>query len=475
MIKKVFIKASLFILVFSLLFMLFSNLLNKPLYNGIYNNRNSQMDVLFFGTSQVYCDINPNIIWQEQGIPSYNLSLGQQPLWFTYYYIKEALKYQKPKVVAVDMYAINYKEEYLNEAVNSASLDNIRFSIDKMNAIKEGVPKDERINYYLSILRYHNNWKSLKKENFQTWFSQLVDPYKGFKPLFGKFSQDTPLIPYTKESIDIPSKTLDYLNKIIQLSKQNNFELLLLKTPTVVDENNLKLFNRVGEIAKDNNITFLNYNLLHEETKLDFKNDFLDLWGHLNYFGAQKVSSHLGRFLKDKYELQDKRNTADYTYWNSDVEIDKAEVDAYYLKQQNSINDYINRINNPNYINILSVKNEASSVIEKPLLDLLHKLGFSQTLDGKILWNYIGIYDGSKIIYEDISDKPLKKTVTTSGVNVDVVSTGNVPMNIASIKVNRVENSKNVRGLNIVVYDKRLERVVDSICFDTSAAFKAIR
>lgn len=475
MTRKIIIKGSLFIILFFCLFALLSNLFNKPLYNGIYNKNNPPMDVLFFGTSQVYCDINPNIIWQEQGIPSYVLAQGQQPLWFTYYYIKEALKYQKPKVVALDVYVVNYKEEYLDEAVNSASLDNIRFSMDKINAIKEGVPKDERINYYLSILRYHNNWKNLKKENFDTWFSQLVDPYKGFKPLFGSFPQEKPNALPIKESADIPGKTLDYLHRIIQLSKEHNFELLLMKTPTILDTNNIKLFNRVREIAKENNITFLNYNELYEETKLDFKGDFLDLWGHLNYFGAQKISSHLGKYLKNNYGLQDRRNTNRYEYWNSDVSMDRAEVDTYYLKQEKDINKYIDKINNPNYINILSIKNEASSIIEQPLLDIIHRLGFSKNLQGKPMWNYIGFYDGGTIVYEELLDKPLKKAVNISGINIEAVSTGNVPMNIASIKIDRVEHSKNVRGLNIVVYDKRLRRVVDSVCFDTSAGLKAVR
>jgi hypothetical protein len=475
MTRKIAIKACLFIILFSLIFVLISNLFNKPLFNGIYNKRNSALDVLFFGTSQVYCDINPNIIWQEQGIPSYVLAQGQQPLWFTYYYIKEALKYQKPKVVAVDMYVVNYKEEYYDEAVNSASLDNLRFSMDKINAIREGVPEDERINYYLSILRYHNNWKDLKKENFQTWFSQLVDPYKGYKPLFGSFPHEKPIATVVKESIDMPPKTLDYLNRIIQLSKDNNFQLLLLKTPTIVDENNRKLFNRVEEIAKSNNVMFLDYNEIYDEAKLDFKSDFLDLWGHLNYFGAQKVSSHIAKFLKDKYRLQDKRNTGGYSYWSSDVAMDKAEVDTYYLKAEKGIIDYMNKINNPNYINILSIKNEASSIIEQPLLDIIHKLGFSKSLGNKPMWNYIGIYDGGKIHYEDLSDKLLKKALNIEGLNIEAVSTGNVPLNIASIKLDRVEHSKNVRGLNIVVYDKRLKRVVDSVCFDTSADLKAVR
>lgn len=39
--------------------------------------------------------------------------------------------------------------------------------------------------------------------------------------------------------------------------------------------------------------------------------------------------------------------------------------------------------------------------------------------------------------------------------------------NVSNIKVNNVEYSVNHRGLNIVVYDKRIGKIVDSVCFDT--------
>jgi len=38
--------------------------------------------------------------------------------------------------------------------------------------------------------------------------------------------------------------------------------------------------------------------------------------GHLNYAGALKMSVHMGQYLKDNYNLEDKRAVAEYQAWN---------------------------------------------------------------------------------------------------------------------------------------------------------------
>ena len=44
------------------------------------------------------------------------------------------------------------------------------------------------------------------------------------------------------------------------------------------------------------NLKFINYNFLYDEVDLDFKNDFFDK-GHLNEYGARKVSKHFSKYL----------------------------------------------------------------------------------------------------------------------------------------------------------------------------------
>ena len=67
-----------------------------------YEQEPGSIDVMFYGSSHTYSDINPAVLWEEAGIPSYDLAGSLQPLWNTYYYMKESLKYQRPKVMVVE-------------------------------------------------------------------------------------------------------------------------------------------------------------------------------------------------------------------------------------------------------------------------------------------------------------------------------------------------------------------------------------
>ena len=59
-----------------------------------YEQEPGTVDVMFYGSSHTYSDINPAVLWEQEGISSYDLAGSLQPLWNTYYYMKESLKYQ---------------------------------------------------------------------------------------------------------------------------------------------------------------------------------------------------------------------------------------------------------------------------------------------------------------------------------------------------------------------------------------------
>jgi hypothetical protein len=40
--------------------------------------------------------------------------------------------------------------------------------------------------------------------------------------------------------------------------------------------------------------------------------------GHLNLWGSNKVTKHLGEFLREKYGLKDHKGDKDYEQWNKD-------------------------------------------------------------------------------------------------------------------------------------------------------------
>ena len=48
---------------------------------GFYNEKPNSFDVMFFGSSHMYCSVDPAVIKEETGLSSYVFATQQQPLW----------------------------------------------------------------------------------------------------------------------------------------------------------------------------------------------------------------------------------------------------------------------------------------------------------------------------------------------------------------------------------------------------------
>ena len=70
-------------------------------YRGLKRNT---VDVITIGSSHVGVNIDPDLLYRAYGIADVNLWSGMQPLWLSYYFAKEALRYQHPKLLVVDTY-----------------------------------------------------------------------------------------------------------------------------------------------------------------------------------------------------------------------------------------------------------------------------------------------------------------------------------------------------------------------------------
>ena len=64
----------------------------------------------------------------------------------------------------------------------------------------------------------------------------------------------------------------------------------------------------VNELANKYNIKFIDFNLMNKEIELNWNDDTYDKGGHLNAYGAEKVSNYIGRVLSEEYNLPDYRN-----------------------------------------------------------------------------------------------------------------------------------------------------------------------
>lgn len=307
-IVKVIIFTSIFAIIFLVLSQIFKHkLLSIPWnttikVNGLYNEEKDTYEVMFGGTSHMYCSIIPTQLEDETGIKGYTFTTSQQPVWITYYYIKEFMKYQSPRLIVLDVREMALEEEYAAEGTNRTALDNLRISVDKFEIIKVSVPKEERASFYFPLIKYHTRWKELKKTDFDFDYLKQTDSERGYVRLKNTANDIEPMKHIEENQMsEIPEKSLEYLNKIIDLTKKEGIELLLIKSPSNPNKEEQLLYNSIGAYAEKKGIEFINFNLLYEEIGLDIKTDFYDK-GHLNETGANKFTSYFGKIIGSKWQ-----------------------------------------------------------------------------------------------------------------------------------------------------------------------------
>ena len=296
------------------------------LQDGMYNS-DDQYDVVLLGSSHMNGGIDPNVLWKGKGITSFNYATGGQPVEVTYYLLKDILKKHKNPLVVLDVFYLGMTTKYGEFSYLSNSIDNMNFSWNKLDAIWNCVPSSDRINYLFPFLKYHFRWSTLQNNDLNFDCSSVYYA-KGFEASTDQYGKDITAVKKTDQKIPIPQESLDYLNKIVSLCKEQNCKLMLINMPcdySIPESSDSyvndfeALFNSVADYAADNGIPFLDLYDRMDELNLDFPNDMHNS-SHLNLYGACKVSTYFSEYLVQNYNLTDHRADSTYAQWEADFQ-----------------------------------------------------------------------------------------------------------------------------------------------------------
>lgn len=296
---------------------------------GMYWQPRQTIDVVMMGTSHVHCGINTGLLWEKYGIASYDYSCAEQPLWMTYYYLKELYKYQTPKVIVLDVYApARFKEDYQYNWM-AENVYGMRFSLNKAQMLSVSVEPKKLSQYFPDFAVYHSRYDDLEEEDFNSffWDSQEKEAFKGYTPYWNRRPQQW--VEVSEDRNDgMTEKSEKYLREIISYTKTKGSELVIIVTPYIMTADDKRTYNRIVEIAAEEGITFINYNEYYESIGLDFETDFNDD-SHLNYWGSCKFTDCLGEFLSSYSEIPDRRGQDEYESWDENARMIQEELKRY--------------------------------------------------------------------------------------------------------------------------------------------------
>ena len=272
-----------------------------------YYNDEKDHDVIFIGDCEVYENFSPIVLWKEYGINSYIRGSAQQLIWQSYYLLEDTLRYEKPDVVIFNVLAMQYDKPQ-KEAYNRMTLEGMRWSSSKVKAINASMTENEKfLDYVFPILRYHSRWKELGSEDVSYMFRDKTVSHNGYYMRVDVRPAEN--VPEGKILADyrFGENAYDYLDKITGLCKENDIQLVLIKAPSLYPFWYDEWEEQMEEYARENDLLYINFLELTDETGLDFTKDTYDGGLHMNLSGAEKITKYLGEILEEEYDLPDRR------------------------------------------------------------------------------------------------------------------------------------------------------------------------
>jgi len=263
-------------------------------------------DVIILGDCDAYESYSPIKMYEEYGISAYIRGSGEQYIWQSYYLLKDVLRTETPKVVALSIHNMQF-DAPRKESYNRMTMDGMRWSKDKVDAINASMMEGETFaSYVFPVLRYHDRWNQLTQTDFKHVFSKDITSHNGYYmrcDIKGtKMEHRTP----ARISYKFGDTAYYYLDQIRLLCAEKGIELILVRAPLEYEWHK-QWDQNIEAYAEQYGLTYLNFNKYRTEIGIDLMYDTYDQGDHLNILGAEKLSVFFGKYLTEKYDLTDYR------------------------------------------------------------------------------------------------------------------------------------------------------------------------
>lgn len=292
---------------------------------GYLGEPDDTLDVVMVGNSDLNNGIAPIELYNQFGIASFASGQPRQTPYTAWRRVKEALSRQNPRVLVLEVDAM-YRNPNMHKNHWKMFWDKVRAFPRQVygysdtflnNAVGTGV------GYLFAGVKYHSRWKELTRDDF-------TDLRRKFYHYVGKgYLIHTMTVPYEggfdymepggKEE-PLSKDALRYLTKIQELCRERGIQLMLLEMPSASSWSHEK-HQAVSAFAQANQLPFLDLNVEAREGRMafDWTKHSKDGGDHLNYFGAERATAFLGAYLKERYDLPDRRQDPAYAFWREDA------------------------------------------------------------------------------------------------------------------------------------------------------------
>lgn len=291
-----------------------------PQKNGLFLRDDREYDVLFFGSSHMVNDVLPMELWKDYGLTSYNLGGHGASIAASYWELRLAVQYHKPKVAVLDVLFAGSDTTDMSLGLAHEMLDIYPLSRLKAEAVSDlFADRGTWAEMLFPLDVYHSRWKDLDVNMVSRglWGEKNYSPEKGGQLRAELYPLERePLVPETS-CREQGTVALEYVEKFVTFCQENDIEPVIIYLPCQITEQwqmdcnaAIALGEKLG--AKTLNMQYMNL--------VDFATDWHDAGSHLNPAGALKTTACLGTFLREQCGLEDHREDECSALWNQNYD-----------------------------------------------------------------------------------------------------------------------------------------------------------
>jgi len=440
-----------------------------------FYSEQEDIDVMIFGSSHAACTINNAQLFKEDGIASYTLSAGAQTIPQTYWYMKEAFAFRKPKVALVETYLAaqapmlaeesnaNIDSEAVDEAIRGElyrSDLSMRFSPRYVQMVLTQA-RDYRMSstlYNALLLKWpfiHSRYAELGRESLENT-TQYIRGYKGNSSVYGVDLRPE----VTEDRQPVSPLNLRYISKIIELCRKSNVQLVFFTAPYPCTMDEMARENTIQDLAEKSGVPFYNFNTMTNQLGMDFSTDLRDDGNHLNNRGAAKVTAAMEEILK-KYELPDRRESEGYDKWYQHQQWLDNKAYAEELAKTTDMMEYSEKLaaQENQYIVLISMTGNYDAQGVAQYQEALLELGIDA---GDYQQGGTAIFDHGRLRWYSGQEKLFQHQEDTRGRRLFVEQTESG----AGAWLGQMELTVPENGFSVLVYDDELDQIVDQAYMD---------
>ena len=365
------IRAVCFCLLFSLLFVFLSGAfiprtgtaedgMESRISKAYRGEPRNSVDAVFIGNSDIYRAISPVDLYHATGITSAIAGKPNKQLEEVPADIRDILRYQKPKTIVLETDCMfsgtnpGFKKGISPLEAEAAKVDASAQTPSEAAAAKSTTKHPAKksvtgkhtgknqglfarckallqegdsallaaLNYKFPLVKYHDNWKSLKLSSFLQPSGKYRFANKGMayastvKPY--AFGSQYMQLSGGKNAM-LSEEKLNQFQKIYELCEKNDVRLVLMTVPSANTWNKGKS-DTVKQLADKYDLTYYDYNKRLPQG-FDWTTGSKDGGNHLNYAGVAAVTKDLAGKLTDDLSMKPSKLTKDQKHqWKKDYD-----------------------------------------------------------------------------------------------------------------------------------------------------------